>query len=77
MAGAVSAVFTTPILAPGERVKCLLQVQAGQRSADAAAKGGGPASRCCLWVPPRECADLVGAAAHGLRGELLLTEQRG
>ncbi len=26
MAGAFSAVFTTPILAPGERIKCLLQV---------------------------------------------------
>jgi solute carrier family 25 carnitine/acylcarnitine transporter 20/29 len=33
MAGAFSAVFTTPILAPGERVKCLLQTQAGDANA--------------------------------------------
>lgn len=29
-AGATSAVFTTPILAPGERLKCVMQTQQGQ-----------------------------------------------
>ncbi len=34
LAGAFSAIFTTPILAPGERIKCVLQVQG--------AREGGP-----------------------------------
>eukprot|EP00054_Salpingoeca_dolichothecata_P033264 m.267243 g.267243 ORF g.267243 m.267243 type:complete len:296 (+) comp32667_c0_seq1:139-1026(+) len=39
LAGATSAIFTTPILAPGERIKCYLQVQgAGGK----AAKFNGP-----------------------------------
>ncbi len=29
LAGATSALFTTPILGPGERLKCVLQVRAG------------------------------------------------
>eukprot|EP00128_Syssomonas_multiformis_P014407 Colp12_sorted_trinity150504_noHs@13358 len=32
LAGATSGLFTTPILAPGERVKCLLQVHQGKFS---------------------------------------------
>lgn len=36
MAGATSALFTTPIIAPGERIKCVLQTQV----ASAAAYGG-------------------------------------
>eukprot|EP00659_Diplonema_papillatum_P019089 gene19089-29384_t len=30
-AGATSALFTTPILAPGERLKCMLQIQSGDQ----------------------------------------------
>lgn len=29
MAGAFSGIFTTSVMAPGERIKCLLQVQQG------------------------------------------------
>lgn len=31
-AGAFSGIFTTVIMAPGERIKCLLQVQHGQEN---------------------------------------------
>lgn len=37
-AGAFSGVFTTAIMAPGERIKCLLQIQ----HADSVAKYNGP-----------------------------------
>lgn len=40
LAGAFSALFTTPILAPGERLKCVLQVQGASNSG--APKYSGP-----------------------------------
>ena len=36
VAGMVSGVFTTAILAPGDRIKCLLQVQQSPRASGAA-----------------------------------------
>jgi solute carrier family 25 carnitine/acylcarnitine transporter 20/29 len=41
-AGAISGVFTTAIMAPGERIKCLLQVQAANPDAVGATKFNGP-----------------------------------
>lgn len=41
-AGAFAGVLTTTIMAPGERIKCLLQVQEGSAGSGAAAKYAGP-----------------------------------
>ena len=44
LAGATSGLFTTPILAPGERLKCVLQVQGAKVASGewAKPKYGGP-----------------------------------
>ncbi len=51
LAGAASGLFTTPILAPGERIKCMLQTQ--KAGPDGKMKYSGP-SDCakkvsCIW----------------------------
>ena len=64
-AGMVAGVFTTGIMAPGERIKCLLQVRAG---ADTGADIGAVSSRTWGIVNASRSLNIFFPNIYGLRG---------